>query len=285
MHDEGAREAVGRVEALLERVETLPDPAARETATAVAQAMLDLYGEGLTRVVEHVSARDDGELAAAFAGDELLSHLLLLHGLHPVPLEERVRQGLEEVRPYLESHGGNVELIGVEDGIARVAMQGSCQGCPSSAMTLKLAIEEAIQKAAPDVVEVVADEAEEPAAAPGLIQLEVLPPAAPAPAAPAWALAEGFAEPSAGRPVVGHVGGDPVLFLRLDETLYAYRPSCPDCGRSLEDAPVDGVELTCTGCGHRYDARHAGRCLDVPELHLHPLPLLEDEGGVRVAVG
>ena len=132
-------------------MDALPDPAARETATAGGPALLELYGEGLARLVGHVAEHDDGRLAAALAGDELVSHLLLLHGLHPVPLEARVRGALDEVRPYLASHGGGVELLGIEDGVVRLRMEGSCDGCPSSAATLTLAIEDAIQKAAPDV--------------------------------------------------------------------------------------------------------------------------------------
>jgi Fe-S cluster biogenesis protein NfuA len=88
-----------------------------------------------------------------------------------VPLERRVGEALAEVRPYLESHGGNVELLGVDAGVVRIQLQGSCSGCPSSAVTLKLAVEEAIHKAAPDVTEIVAVDAP-PAPAP-LIALEV----------------------------------------------------------------------------------------------------------------
>ena len=163
--------ATERIEALLEQVEQLPDATARETALELVQQLLDLYGEGLSRIVGHVAEGDDGTLAEALAGDELVAHLLLLHGLHPVPLERRVSEALAEVRPYLESHGGNVELLGVDDGIVSLQLQGSCSGCPSSAVTLKLAVEEAIHKAAPDVTEIVAVDA--PPAAPALIQLEV----------------------------------------------------------------------------------------------------------------
>ncbi len=181
--DSAARERVARVEGLLEDVEALGDPAGRETATAVVQAMLDLYGDGLARLVEHVAEHDDGTLAGAFAHDELVSHLLLLHGLHPVALEDRVRGALEEVRPYLETHGGNVELLDVHDGVARLRMEGSCSGCPSSAMTLKLAIETAILKAAPDVERVEAVDAEGPGHGPDpdLLQIELV---CPLPMAP-----------------------------------------------------------------------------------------------------
>jgi Fe-S cluster biogenesis protein NfuA len=75
----------------------------------------------------------------------------LLYGLHPLHLETRVSQALDQVRPYLHRHKGDVVLMGVIDGVVHLRMQGSCHGCPSSAMTLKNAIEEAIYAAAPDV--------------------------------------------------------------------------------------------------------------------------------------
>jgi Fe-S cluster biogenesis protein NfuA len=164
VQDADALERVGRIEALLADVDGLPDPRARETATELVQALLDLYGEGLARIV----GRLDGA-AAGLVDDELVAHLLLLHGLHPVPLEARVRAALDEVRPYLDQHGGAVELLGVQEGVVRLQLQGSCSGCPSSAVTLKHGIEEAIHKAAPDVERIEAEDA--PAS--GLLQIEV----------------------------------------------------------------------------------------------------------------
>ncbi|MGB2711966.1 MAG: NifU family protein, partial [Conexibacter sp.] len=156
---------VRRVERLLEALDALPDRAARETATATVQALLELYGEGLSRLARRLG---DPQLRM-LVGDELIAHLLLLHGLHPVPVEQRVRDALDGVRPYLESHGGDVELLAVRDGVVALRLQGSCEGCPASAMTLKLAIEEAVLSAAPDVERVEAEGVESPAA-PALLQ-------------------------------------------------------------------------------------------------------------------
>ncbi len=302
MDDLAADELVGRVERLLEELESLGDPMARELATTTVQALLELYGEGLRRVLDGVGASQ----AATLAGDDVIAHLLLLHGLHPVPVEERVQAGLEEVRPYLDSHGGNVELVSVEDGVALLRMQGSCEGCPASAMTLKLAIEEAVFKAAPDVGSVEAEGAvEEEAPAPALLQIEMVGGEHPAasggghrlpmagengngngPSEAAWAMAGSLPQLSSGGTLLKEVGGHELLFLRLDGASYAYRPRCPGCEGSLEGAPLTGAELACPACGHRYDARRAGRCLDQPQLHLEPVPLLTDDSGlVRVAVG
>jgi Fe-S cluster biogenesis protein NfuA/nitrite reductase/ring-hydroxylating ferredoxin subunit len=280
MDDLQTRARVERVELLLEQVETLTDPVARETATELVGALLDLYGEGLARLTEHVP---DGD---ALVDDELISHLLLLHGIHPVPLEARVRSALDEVRPYLASHGGNVELVSVDEGVVRLRMEGSCSGCPSSTMTLKLAIEEAIHKAAPDVEEIEAEGATAPAGAPstGLIQLTSLQPAAPA-ANGEWATVGQLRDLPEGGVLLKNVADEPVLFLGLLENTYAYRPDCPACGHSLEHARLRAAELTCPGCGHRYDAIRAGRCVDDHELHLEPVPLLVDDAGlVKVAL-
>src|SRR5918995_3985707 len=152
LDDKGLQERVARMETLLEEIEALKDPNARSKAAEVVGVLLDLYGDGLARMMEVVARGEERERNfEAFAQDELISHLLLLHGLHPLDVETRVVGALEEVRPYLQSHGGNVELLGIEGGVVRVRMEGSCDGCPSSAMTLKLAIEEAVLKAAPDL--------------------------------------------------------------------------------------------------------------------------------------
>ena len=292
MDDRQARDRVGRVETLLEELETLPDPEVRERAMEVVEALLDLYGEGLSRVVERIAERDDGELAQALSGDELVSHLLLLHDLHPVPLEQRVRAGLEEVRPYLESHGGDVELLEIVDGVARLRLEGSCSGCPSSTMTLKLAIEDAIHKAAPDLRAIEAEGAvQPPPPPPGLLQLEVSEavreqPTHPTDGQQAWAMAGAMPELSGGGLVVKRVSGEAVLFVRLNGTFYAYRPACPDCGESLEHAALEAAQLRCATCRRRYDVRGAGRCVDDPDLHLEPVPLLVDDSGmVKVALG
>jgi Fe-S cluster biogenesis protein NfuA/nitrite reductase/ring-hydroxylating ferredoxin subunit len=292
LDDRAARERVARVEVLLEELEDSVGAVGRDTAFELVGALIDLYGEGLARVVGHVASRDDdGELARALAADELVSHLLLLHGLHPLPVEARVQAALEEVRPYLESHGGDVELLGIEEGVVHVRLQGSCNGCASSTVTLKLAIEDAIHKAAPDVERVEAEGATAPAhPPPTLLQIELSDSLRkPAPAAEpdaAWAIAGAMPELQGGGPVLRQVSGEDVLFVGIEDARYAYRPGCPACHASMDGGTLHGAELACPVCGHRYDVRRAGRSLEAPDLHLEPVPLLVDPAGlVKVALG
>ena len=292
LDDKGLQERVARMETLLEEIEALKDPNARSKAAEVVAVLLDLYGDGLARMMEVVAQGEERKRNfEAFAHDELISHLLLLHGLHPLDVETRVIGALEEVRPYLQSHGGNVELLGIEGGVARVRMEGSCDGCPSSAMTLKLAIEEAVLKAAPDLEGVEAEGmVEEPppkptttfVAGPTLRRKEKK---QPEENGASWTVVGGLPQLSGGGTLVKEISGEPLLFLRLGDDFYAYRHLCPGCGESLEKGSLKEAELSCPGCERRYDVRRAGRCLDNPQLHLEPIPLLVSEEVVQERQG
>jgi Fe-S cluster biogenesis protein NfuA/nitrite reductase/ring-hydroxylating ferredoxin subunit len=292
LDDKGLQERVARMETLLEEIEALKDPNARSKAAEVVAVLLDLYGDGLARMMEVVARGEERKRNfEAFAQDELISHLLLLHGLHPLDVETRVIGALEEVRPYLQSHGGNVELLGIEGGVARVRMEGSCDGCPSSAMTLKLAIEEAVLKAAPDLEGVEAEGmVEEPppqptttfVAGPTLRRKEKK---QPEENGASWTVVGGLPQLSGGGTLVKEISGEPLLFLKLGDDFYAYRHLCPGCGESLEKGSLKEAELSCPGCERRYDVRRAGRCLDNPQLHLEPIPLLVSEEVVQERQG
>jgi Fe-S cluster biogenesis protein NfuA len=157
-----------RLESLIEEFERCSDPGLRAKTTELVRTILDLHGVGLERILRHIGAAGEPGrgLLDTLARDDLVGCLLSLYDLHPAGLEERVAQALEKVRPYLRSHGGNVELLGIADGIVRLRMQGSCHGCPSSAQTLKSTIEEAIYAAAPDVTAIEVEDVTPPAAEP-----------------------------------------------------------------------------------------------------------------------
>jgi Fe-S cluster biogenesis protein NfuA len=144
--------AVGeRIEELLGQIRATADPATADTAEEVVRLVVELYGAGLERAVELAGP----EALELLVEDELVASLLVLHGLHPKDTETRVVEALDKVRPYLGSHAGGVELLGVDpEGVVRLRLEGSCDGCPSSTMTVKLAIERAIEEAAPEVTAV-----------------------------------------------------------------------------------------------------------------------------------
>jgi Fe-S cluster biogenesis protein NfuA len=155
------RARLQRLEALLQEAERFEGPTGRGHTREIVQALLDLHGAGLEKILDRIAATGGAGLALIdeLASDGLVEGLLLLHGLHPLGVEERVQQALEGVRPYLRSHGGNVELLGVSDGVVRLRLEGSCHSCPSSAVTMKQTVEEAILGKAPEVTAVEVEEA------------------------------------------------------------------------------------------------------------------------------
>src|ERR1044072_48999 len=137
MHEQKElQQGMQRVEGLIRKIESSPDATARDSALELVQALMDFHGAGLDRLMEIIAEAGEAGYAIFdnFARDELVGSLLLLYTLHPVPLETRVMQALDKVRPYLDSHGGNVELVGITDEVVRLRLQGSCKSCPSSSM-------------------------------------------------------------------------------------------------------------------------------------------------------
>jgi Fe-S cluster biogenesis protein NfuA len=150
------------VERLLAEIE---GPADRDRAEELVSALLEVYGSGLARILDVVG----DETARTLAADELVGSLLIVHDLHPLNTAERVRGALDRVRPYLGSHAGGVELLGIDAaGVVRLRLEGNCHGCPSSQLTATMAIERAILEDAPEINEVAVEGV---AAEPALLQI------------------------------------------------------------------------------------------------------------------
>jgi Fe-S cluster biogenesis protein NfuA/nitrite reductase/ring-hydroxylating ferredoxin subunit len=288
---------LAHVDTLVGELQQLPDPALRAMVEELLATVLDLHGEALSRMLDVLGPRGDPEtdrLLERMAGDDLIKGVLLLHGLHPMDLRSRVEEALESVRPYMRSHGGGVELLGVAGDTVRIRLEGHCQGCPSSTVTLKLAVEKAIYEAAPDVaaIEVIEpDDATSTGAAPipGLVALPMATSARPAArpvAAPTgdWVtLAARATHIDNGSVLKTRAEADNVLIARAGDVFYAYVAKCPACAGAMEDAALDGAVLVCDVCGGRYDIRRAGAGIG-SDFRIEPLPLLEDSGVLRIAI-
>jgi Fe-S cluster biogenesis protein NfuA/nitrite reductase/ring-hydroxylating ferredoxin subunit len=266
---------IARVQELTEQLEGVQDFQARAVADELVSSIIGLYGEGLERIF---AALDD-DVRDRLAADGVVASLMLIHGLYPIDLETRVREALDSVRPYMESHGGDVELLGIEDGVARMRLVGHCDGCPASESTLELAIKKALEETAPDLegLEVAGvQERPAPAFALPVIQSGTAP--------PAWTDLDAAA-PAPGSTAPMSVAGADVLVANVGGTLLAYRNACGWCRARLDDAPMTPAgTLTCPACERRFELRRAGRSPDDDALQIAPVPLLRSNGGVRVAV-
>ncbi|ULE32955.1 NifU family protein [Mycobacterium sp. IDR2000157661] len=284
-----------------DRIQTLLDAsaagglAAQERAVQLVGEVTDLYGAALARMMR-IATRADPQLADAFAGDDLVASLLLVHGLHPHAVERRVEEALDGVRPYLGSHGGDVSLLEVVDDVVRLQFTGSCKSCPSSATTLELTVEDAVRAAAPEIVsiEVVAAES-----APGVnvipadsllrrVHQDARPPAD-------WHPLPDLADLAPEEVGGFSVAATTVLACRVGDELFVYHDRCGNCEQSLAGAvlhrpmgsPVGAAILRCPKCRAHFDVVHAGTCVDRdadPTAHLEPIPLLVRDGNLSIAV-
>lgn len=140
-------ERMRRIESLVRRLEQIADGESRGIAEQLMQAVLDLHGAGIEKMMDLVFESGPGgdALLRRFANDSLVSSLLVLHGLHPDDLENRVRQVLVKVP-------GHAELLSVLDGVARIRLSaGGCGSGETDEASLKAILSEAV----PDLAEVV----------------------------------------------------------------------------------------------------------------------------------
>jgi Fe-S cluster biogenesis protein NfuA/nitrite reductase/ring-hydroxylating ferredoxin subunit len=294
---------VARVQELQEQLEAVAgDSQAGRIADELVSAVVQMYGAGLERIVTLLAGADAGEngrqIAAALSEDELIATLLLIHDLHPVPLADRVQAALDSVRPYMESHGGNVELVSLRDGVATIHLRGSCSDCSASAVTLELAIKQALEEAAPDLEALeVLGVAAQTAGGPGLpmvsgsvggwgptsgMELPVVM-AGPTPQ-PAWVDLESVAGLADGALAAVSVAGSDLVVANVDGTLLAYHDRCANCGAPLHEGLLSAGALACPECQRSFFLPRAGRSLDDDQIQLEPVPLLRDEGRVKVAL-
>ena len=289
-----------------DRIQTLLDAtaaggvAARERAEQLVREVVELYGAGLSRILAAVGDQADPGILDRLVADDLVASLLLVHGLHPYDVRRRVSDALDRVRPYLGSHGGDVHLLDIVGDTVQLQFAGSCKSCPSSAVTLELAVEDAIRAAAPEVssIELVtpqtdtADAGKPATVIPAESLLASLHSRAPSNGGgSAWHQVPDLADLAPGEVGGFSVAGVVVLACRVGDQLYAYRDHCPACEGSLAGAalhrPAAGGDpvLRCPRCHAHFDVVHAGAGLDDgTERHLDPIPLLLREGVLSIAV-
>jgi nitrite reductase/ring-hydroxylating ferredoxin subunit/Fe-S cluster biogenesis protein NfuA len=252
------RAAVAELDTLVQTLEREND----ERALMLLQLVDAIHRPALERI------------AAGDLEHPLARALLAMYDLAPLDDELSVEEALDEVRPYIHSHGGEVELVGVEDGVVHLRLSGACQGCAGSATTLKRGIEEALREQYPGFRELVAHEPESPA----LIQLENNL------KRPVFVDACAASELAPGELRAVLVEDVPVLLANVEGEIYAFRNACPVDGMPLEGGRLSGTVLVCPWHNCAFDAR-SGRRVDEPaEVGLGVVPIALQDGAVQVAV-
>jgi nitrite reductase/ring-hydroxylating ferredoxin subunit/Fe-S cluster biogenesis protein NfuA len=245
------------------------DHQARDSAHELQHAIEAFHKEALTRMVRRLKDDPRGkELLFEMVDDPLIYALFVRHAIVRPNIIMRVSRVLDLARPYIRSHGGDVELVEVRDNVVYVRLHGSCNGCSLSAVTLRNEIEAALRNNIPEItgVQVVAAEA-----APALIMPESI------------GVRDHLAGWVAGPPTSDVPPGamyrlkteqDDVLIINLDGRLSAFRNACAHQGLPLDGGILDAEAgtITCPWHGFCYDAS-SGECLTAPQAQLEPFPL------------
>lgn len=255
--------AVAELDALVETLEREGD----RRALLLLELIDAIHRPGIEQLAR---GRADGAFAEA---------LLSMYDLASPDEELLVEEALDGIRPYIESHGGHVELVGVDNGVVRLSMGGACDGCAASTMTLRRGIETALREGYPGFREVIAEQgAGAGVDAQPLLQIEGLQLNRPV------FVDAAAAEMADGEITVIDVEGTDVLVLSLEGEKYAFRDGCCVDGRSLAGARLSGSVLVCPWHNCTYDGR-SGKALDDGAVGgLGVLPVAIREGRVQVAV-
>ncbi|GCE24295.1 NifU family protein [Dictyobacter kobayashii] len=156
--DTQQQEKAERIEELIQEVASFSDQRARSIVQELLQSTLGMYGDCLTRMLTLAGQHEEcgSAIVHEFGEDDLIGPLLLLHGLHPVDTRTRVLHALEGLRPSLQAHGGYVQLVRIEQGVAYVKLLGSCNGCAASNTNYLRDVEDAVYKVAPELDDILA---------------------------------------------------------------------------------------------------------------------------------
>ncbi len=261
----------------VERMEQIEDEQTRTEVFALLDGIDTVHRYALGRLMERLAKYGGAGLVAQIAQDPLVQTLLEMYDLTAADEREQVERSLQSVYPYIESHGGHLDLLGVEAGSVRVRLSGSCGDCPGSSGTLTRVVEAALREGYPGFRALVAEQ--------------------PIPATP---MPEPVAHRALQRPrwvTVGRVDdlvpgelravwpeGASLLLARLGDEFYAYRNGCPPGSPlTLHTGHLEGTTLVCPWHGCRYDIR-TGKRLD-GEGKLEVLPVAVRDGEIKVAVG
>jgi len=270
-----------RVGDLVDRFERHPQVAVRDDVFELLQGIDALHRAGIARLVKLLVTAHSEEVLAELAADPVAGPVLRLYDLVPPDERTQVEDALDSVRPYIQSHGGEVEVLDVQDGVVRVRLVGSCHGCSGSAITLRRGVEEALRAGFPGFKKLAVHE---PATSPSLITIESLKSSAERLHRPEWSVIASVADLPPGTVRGYEVAETAVLLCSVEREIYGFRDECPECGMPLHEGKLSGVVLVCPWQNCAYDARTGRRVDGTTGERLVVYPVAVDEGSVKLAL-
>lgn len=244
----------------------------KNAAKARGEAIDALNASAFRRLIRYLqSVPGMSRALREAAADEVVYTVLRRHGILKPSLHEQVDEALNSVRPALASHGGDVELVSVEETSVTVRFLGACDGCPASALTFYGGVKKAIQDKFPEIVEV--------KQAKGLGGGEGVEYASPFASfqKEGWTQVLKLDDINDGDTKIVECDGESILLTRLGEKVTCFKNACAHMGMAMDGGDIDEAIITCPYHGFKYSL-DSGECLTAPEVQLQP-------HGVRVKGG
>lgn len=268
------------------------DGQSRKVADAIRVAVEAAHRAALVTIVRRLREDEGGRAALYEIVDDPMVHLLFsLHGIiRPDPMTAG-RAALDTVRPGLRSHGGDAELVSIDDGVAFVRLSGACNGCSMSSVTMRDTVEQALVQSVPAVmsVQVLASEPTPTVIPLGSLRRRDETTAELATAG--WVKSLAAADVPDGKVTELRLTAasgvtEDVVVIRIDASLTAYKDECAHQGLPLGDAMLDvsNGTLTCQWHGFCYDAL-SGDCMSAPGATLEQFPVRVVDGDLWIRVG
>ena len=270
-----------RVDKAIAEVQAL-DPEVRTKAMTLKSTIEEFHKVGLTHIVKKLKDDPEGKkLLFELVDEPTVYALFAMHGLVRADLKTQVSRVIDMVRPYMQSHGGDVSLVDVKGKTVYVRLSGNCNGCSMSSVTLRNTVEESLNEHVPEIekVEVVPNEPE----ASALVQLQ-------APQATnsdhGWIEGPLVSEIEDEKPFAFERGEEKVLLIKSAKGLRAFRNACAHQGLPLDGGILDNENgtITCPWHGFQFDSE-SGECFSAPQCQLEPFPLRVTEDRVWVRPG
>lgn len=274
----------GRVDALVQELEALPYPVVREQVLELLQAIDGLHRLALGQLVERLHAHGAGDALARAAADPAVTLLLRLYDLAPVDPRDLVESALDNVRPYMHAHGGEVELLDVVDGVVHLRLTGSCDGCPAAEITLRRRVETALRDGVPGFAGLRVHEL--PVAPAGFIPLaEIGPRPRASQRGPLFQTVTSLDALPPGALAAFDVSGAWVLVANVAGEVYAVRNTCPGSVAPLHLGTFTPPVVVCPWHNEAFDVRNGARVDGTPGPGLTVVPVAVRDGQVLVAIG
>ncbi len=267
-------ELAKEIDRKLEEIKNIDNEDVLKLCISLKENIENLNRYIIKKIIKTIKDSGNFEVLKQIASDPEIYALLLMYGLVKPDITTKVLYALEKIKPYIHSHGGDVELVKIEEDTVYVALKGACTGCSSSMTTLKEGIEKIIKETVPEIKYVRAVPYN-----PSTVQFHIDKDLAKKDLIKAFSLKEVWNKEI----LRFKEDGLDILIINHGGNIYAYKNSCAHLGLGLENGYIENSCIVCPHHGFKYRIE-TGECVNVPHVQLEPVKVVIKEDAVWLKI-